>query len=252
MAEQALLNRYLEEADDQGLLLPFDFGHGADELRPNSWWKGAKSEHAIAWPPQRVIPALALLQHYGVPTRLLDWTTRGYTAACFAAREAAEWCKDAPAIRTGAEAIDVWAISRGAIYSIDPSIGVFNEDYEGPPLRVTIARPPRAGNPNLHAQAGWFTYTPVAIRDLNAPLGRDSLREVLGEIVSELDEDCIDLLQHHYWPLMRRLRLPVEEAPRLLRLLAYEGISASSLYPGYAGVAQALQERRLWDRPRWP
>ena len=252
LAEQALLNRYLEEADDHGLPLLFDTSHGADELRPNGWLNWATSEHSVAWPPERVIPALALLQHHGVPTRLLDWTTRGYTAAYFAAREAAEWCKEEQVIPAGAKAIDVWAISRGAISSTDPSNRLIAEEYEGPPLRVRLARPPRAGNPNLHAQAGWFTYTPVTIRDLNAPISRDSLREVIGGIITELDEDRIDLLQRHYWPMMRRFRLPVEEAPRLLRLLAYEGISASSLYPGHAGIAQALRERRLWDRTRWP
>lgn len=78
--EQTLLTYYLREADDQGLAVPFDFSQGTIELR-----------ESIAWPPARVVPALALLQHYGVPTRLLDWTNRRYTAAYFAAREAAEW-----------------------------------------------------------------------------------------------------------------------------------------------------------------
>jgi hypothetical protein len=47
---------------------------------------------------------------------------------------------------------------------------------------------------------------------------------------------------------MYHFTLPIDEAPRLLRLLALEGISASTLFPGYGGVVKALQEESLWDR----
>jgi hypothetical protein len=35
---------------------------------------------------------------------------------------------------------------------------------------------------------------------------------------------------------------------RLLRLIAREGVSATALFPGYAGAAKFVLERQFWDR----
>ena len=47
--------------------------------------------------------------------------------------------------------------------------------------------------------------------------------------------------------IMTQLCLPIEEAPRLLRLLAFEGIDAAAVFPGFDGVVKALGERNLWE-----
>lgn len=44
---------------------------------------------------------------------------------------------------------------------------------------------------------------------------------------------------------LTKFLLPIARA-RELRLLAFEGISAAELFPGYGGVVKALGERRLW------
>jgi hypothetical protein len=46
---------------------------------------------------------------------------------------------------------------------------------------------------------------------------------------------------------MTQICLPIEEAPRLLRLLSFVGVDAAALIPGYDGVVAALQERRYWE-----
>jgi len=47
--------------------------------------------------------------------------------------------------------------------------------------------------------------------------------------------------------ILQQVSLPIEEAPRLLRLLAIEGITAATVFPGFNGVVSALKERRYWE-----
>jgi hypothetical protein len=52
-------------------------------------------------------------------------------------------------------------------------------------------------------------------------------------------------------PSLHRLLLPNSEAPKLLRLLSYEGITGASMFPGADGVVQEMREYALWDvRPQ--
>jgi hypothetical protein len=46
--------------------------------------------------------------------------------------------------------------------------------------------------------------------------------------------------------VLYKFTLPRRQAPDLLRLLASAGFDASTLFPGYAGVARALRERLHW------
>src|SRR6202044_3658398 len=51
-----------------------------------------------------VLEWLALMQHYGAPTRLLDWTKSAYVAAFFAAESA-----------TDSDSFAIWAVDQDAI-----------------------------------------------------------------------------------------------------------------------------------------
>jgi hypothetical protein len=48
---------------------------------------------------------------------------------------------------------------------------------------------------------------------------------------------------------MAHLKLPHQEARKLLRLLNQEGINSATLFLGYQGVARSLAEREYWDVP---
>ncbi len=171
-----------------------------------------------------VVTFLALAQHHGIPTRLLDWTRVGLNAAYFAAAEAAKQHDKASGF------MSVWAL--------EPSFGERCEELllekRISTIKLRVATAPRASNPNLHAQFGVFTEVSEA----------DPVERVVSELLSMLREVRLPIPADS--PLLR-FDLPLSESPRLLRLLADEQIDGARMFPGREGVVRALKERLLWD-----
>lgn len=224
-AEEEMLERFSRGLDRAGLAVPAP----ALEVRPHG---SERISDAETHP--RAIPLLALAQHFGLPTKLLDWSRQSRVAAYFAAGEAAT---------KPADDIDlaVWALRTDFIHSTDER----GFDKTG----LTIRTAPASSNPNLHAQQGLFTRTE----------GENAYRLTIDELIVGVSEAARswDLKAWHDTegknpnavprPLLRCMRLPQRHAPRLLRLLAYEGITGSTMFPGYEGVIRAMREEVLWD-----
>jgi hypothetical protein len=189
---------------------------------------------ATIWPPPELHQLFALGQHYGLPTRLLDWSERGRVAAYFAA-EAAQRMREhgaAPA------QIAVWAYSH-----VHESARTFWQDSE---WRPEIIRVPRSRNPNLHAQGGVFTV----VVNPNLRPGDPSRIPPLDRLIAARAEEVGR--GPRSVPLLYQLRLDADCAGELLRLLRYEHISSTYLFPGYDGVIRGITERRLWDDVTFP
>ena len=76
--EICTLDEFFKTADSIGLALPED-----TQLLRN-YLKRARHEPDL-WPEEQVLSLMALAQHHGVPTRLLDWSRHPLKAALFAA-----------------------------------------------------------------------------------------------------------------------------------------------------------------------
>lgn len=88
------------------------------------------------WLPKDLYAIAALAQHYGLPTRLLDWSKDIFIALYFAAIEAMKRdLKD--------DYMVLWALNISFINVAIPPLKIINPEY--------------SGNPNLCAQQGVFT-----------------------------------------------------------------------------------------------
>jgi hypothetical protein len=96
---------------------------------------------------------------------------------------------------------------------------------------------PAAGNPNLRAQQALFLVHRPDRLDPNAPVDTRTWDQLLRESQSYMEGN----------PILYQLCLPIEGAPRLLRLLAFQRIDASTVLPGFDGVVSALAERKYWE-----
>ncbi len=197
-----LLKRFQRRLDRSGVMIPSE-GPRVESIGQASY--GAN-------PDLEAFPLMALAQHHGLPTTLLDWTRSGRVAAYFAADAASQ-----PWPRPGTH-MAVWAL-RG---------GHDREHDFLSPGGLGFYQAPAFTNPNLRAQSALFTL--VNTED------DASIEQVVARWRSSIPA-----------PKLLRLTLQRSEAPKLLRLLSYEGVDGASMFPGADGVARALREIALWD-----
>jgi hypothetical protein len=173
------------------------------------------------YPESQTDEVMALAQHYGLPTYMLDWTRHSTFAAYFAASETARLTTDL----TGD--IEVWALNR----DVDSNRkGVMYGMLDDSAVRLFVSMPPRAGNQNLHAQGGAFTFSSYFTMHGKIRPADEIVEAMVGANIFTL-------------PVMHRLKLPQREAGKLLRLLAFEPVTGGTMFPGIAGVVRDVRDR---------
>ena len=208
-----MLSDFLDALNAQGLTIPTD-------SPPLDYRAVVESTGNVR---RAAFPLMALAQHHGLPTLLLDWTQRAWVAAYFAALSAAAVVKRSLQGQSShdetATHLAVWALAR-------------SNDREDLGTSIFFYDAPASANPNLRAQSGLFTWWTF-----------DGPEDV------SLDDHIAWLVAQHrgHHPELRRFILPIGEAPRLLRLLALEHIHGASMFPGVDGVVKTMKERTLWD-----
>jgi hypothetical protein len=235
LAERDVLIRFFNIADKRGLILPDDSQQLRAKLAtlmsdwgdipPSDW--GERLERATM-----ALSIMALAQHYGIPTRLLDWTRQALSAAFFAAEDALKHDEYDSASR-----LVVWAF-------YFPQLGRRTElqQLTDPVLVVTA---PSATNPNLKAQQGVFTllhphYTKEA-EGQYLPF-----EQVLAGLAEEADPKHSDADKLIVGCRLQKFTLHVSEAKALLHLLAKLDITSSSIYPGYGSIVRDIRMETLW------
>lgn len=226
-AEYQLLRDFYRKADSLGLNVP-----RSNILRERLYQEYDsrtlfKIAGGLRWLPFDMLESAGLAQHYGIPTRLLDWTYDPFVAAFFSSLSNAKESGD----------ICVWAFNTMVMGNI--TMGDLN-------CPLNIVTPHYSGNPNLAAQKGLFTHWATDIPLVSNMI--DSVvvdRRPLDELVQAyLADKNLSVSQ----PIFIKKLLPVKKAPDLALCLRNLGYGPAKMFPGYAGVAAEMLdlEQMVW------
>ena len=235
--EYLILERFFSTADERGLYIP-------DVSRLRNSLADSVDERFISkaekWLPEEFWELAALAQHYGLPTRLLDWSYDIFTSLYFATfpflYEPRERVKDLlkNKVSEGVEKIELWALNYSYLsaFAVDNKVG----DY-----RLKVIRPSYSGNPNLAAQRGLFTLWQIDKEPFSDKVERRFIdRTPLDKLVTDM-VDAVNARVSE--PIFYRITLPKTEIIPILRHLLAQDRTAATLFPGYAGVCRAIEER---------
>lgn len=194
------------------------------------------------WLPKDLWGIAALAQHYGIPTRLLDWTANINTALYFAIVDYIKPLTEEARL----ERNKGYLLNRGKIedeyceiWALDTKVVVARDGK----LPLQLIRPPYHGNPNLAAQEGVFTLWPVSKPRLT--MKKDEKLDTTWLNQTPLDVLLVQKLEElkaEERPYLYRIAFPQSAAVELYQYLEREGHTAARLFPGYGGVVQSIIE----------
>lgn len=167
---------------------------------------------------------LGMMQHHGVPTRLLDWTTSPYVALYFALEEAPQ---------TRAQRSTIWAINlawlREKATELSGQLSIsrredINRLLERWDTPLVIEVDPPRGDHRMAAQQGFF---------LCKLFGQATFNQILMAMMMHP--------QSAERPVVRRIEVPSNLRIDMLKRLRSMNISRASLFPDLDGFCQSLK-----------
>ena len=222
------LMKFLSYADKVGLKVPVN--QNIRQLLESKFENIFNHEEGI-WPDEEFYELMALAQHYGIPTRALDWSYDYRVSLYFAIKNILndDYLKsDKP--KNGV----LWAFN---YKYFDVDLMTRNKIYH-----TAHYRPEYNSNPNLNAQKGLFTFM---VKNVNEN-ATQPFNNFIGDLIDTFGRRKIKMPETE--DVFYKFIIPEDEKPNILKELYSEGYSEEYLFPGYGGVTQTIENRVKLDR----
>ena len=170
-----------------------------------------ESTHFEDW-----IEIAALAQHYGIPTRMLDWSYNMETAIYFAIRN----IEDSEIERHPEHCFSIWELAVPSVSMICPKIGFTVPNY--------------CDNPNIRAQQGLFSFIK------GDDPGKD-LEDVVTESIDGLSEGRRKLHFSNGIPALRKINVRYSEIPQIRASLITRGLTHDHYHPNLSDVVTSMK-----------
>ena len=235
-----VLMKFLNHADKNGLKINInkdvrDLIDYSDFYYPEDYW-----------PRENFYELIGLAQHYGMPTRFLDWSYNYKVSIYFAVSDILDY-KDKDYKK--ADGI-LWAFNYKLFYPFNPKNDELSEKF-----KLRFYRPEYHSNPNLTAQKGLFTFIlndlyhkdekpfdDIIIDDFkkntNNGFSGDSLSRSHGLTDSDIPEGE---------KIFYKFIIPSKLKPKILKEIYEDNYSEEFLFPGYNGVSNSVKNRVILD-----
>ncbi|SFJ87430.1 FRG domain-containing protein [Candidatus Pantoea symbiotica] len=213
------LQKFFIRADLQGLKVPNDYilrNSPRDFIGANALEYLANQQE---WPPRTLDELAGLAQHYGIPTRLLDWSYDPFIALYFALKDS--WQAEGN--------LSIWCLDTNLVRVVSMN----NPDF---PLRIIT--PPYFNNPNLNAQKGLFTLIPTVEKEMGIVNAKYESRP-LDEYMEE--KFPMEKLLKGIHPL-KHITFPRHSALQAYKYLESHGYGSEKIFPGYKGIADQIMQ----------